>query len=302
MRIILLLAAVFLIPSFAVAKDKQKAPIEPVMANVEFWLPPDFQSGKGPWPLIIFSHGFGGCAKQSTFLTAYLAEQGYIVAAPDHIDARPCKTVRAYEMHKDMLERQPEKPFRQPEQWDDQTYASRRDDINNTLSSILADPLFKGYVDEDHIGLMGHSLGGYTALGIAGGWPAWKDPRFKAVMLLAPYTGPYVVEKTLSGVDLPAIYLTGSRDYDITALIKKSGTGAYAQTSAPKYMMELNEAGHFSFTERDNRFHERINKTALAFFDAYLKGGDAMAINPGRRNKDISAYWEELRNMGKASD
>src|SRR5262245_15676254 len=38
-------------------------------------------------PVIIFSHGFGGCATQSRFLTEALAERGYWVFAPNHKDA-----------------------------------------------------------------------------------------------------------------------------------------------------------------------------------------------------------------------
>src|SRR5688500_10751864 len=38
-------------------------------------------------PLVLFSHGLGGCALQSLFLTEELARHGYIVAAPDHNDA-----------------------------------------------------------------------------------------------------------------------------------------------------------------------------------------------------------------------
>ena len=35
-------------------------------------------------PLVLFSHGLGGCGLQSTFLTEELARRGYVVAAPDH--------------------------------------------------------------------------------------------------------------------------------------------------------------------------------------------------------------------------
>src|SRR4029078_10886352 len=39
------------------------------------------------YPLIVFSHGWGGCATQSVFLTEQLARAGYVVAAPNHQDA-----------------------------------------------------------------------------------------------------------------------------------------------------------------------------------------------------------------------
>lgn len=291
MRTFFVLAFLLIIPNLAVANDRRKPPPEPVASNVEFWLPSDFQSGKGPWPLILFSHGFGGCAKQSTFLTSYLADQGYIVAAPDHKDARPCKSLRAYEMQKDMLDRVPEKPFRQPGLWDDETYVSRRDEMQKALASILQDPLFKGFVDEDRIGIIGHSLGGYTALGLAGAWPSWKDKRIKAVMLLAPYTSPYVKEKTLSNIAMPIMYMAGSRDHENTEIMKRSAGGAYAQTNAPKHYMELTSGGDLSFTQHDPRFHELINRQTLAFFDLYLKQQDVSIYSV--KDKRFGEYKED---------
>ena len=38
----------------------------------------------GRYPLVVFSHGYAGFRDQSTFLTAFLASWGFVVAAPDH--------------------------------------------------------------------------------------------------------------------------------------------------------------------------------------------------------------------------
>ena len=40
--------------------------------------------GRGPFPLVMFSHGKGGIRAQSTFFTVPLASHGYIVVAMDH--------------------------------------------------------------------------------------------------------------------------------------------------------------------------------------------------------------------------
>src|SRR3954469_25672419 len=50
------------------------------------WLPRGFESARGTVPLILFSHGFGGCAQQSYSLTKALAAAGYAVLAPNHKD------------------------------------------------------------------------------------------------------------------------------------------------------------------------------------------------------------------------
>jgi dienelactone hydrolase len=41
-------------------------------------------SGEGPFPLVVFSHGFGGYRQMSSFYTTHLASWGFVVAAPDH--------------------------------------------------------------------------------------------------------------------------------------------------------------------------------------------------------------------------
>ena len=45
--------------------------------------------------------------------------------------------------------------------------------------------------------LVGHSLGGYTVLGVGGGWAHWKDPRVKAILALSPYAAPFINKETL---------------------------------------------------------------------------------------------------------
>ena len=44
----------------------------------------DLPIAAGPFPLILYSHGYGGCAEQNSDLCQYLAEAGYIVASISH--------------------------------------------------------------------------------------------------------------------------------------------------------------------------------------------------------------------------
>src|ERR1700759_2632687 len=69
-------------------------------------------------PVIVFSHGFHGCATQSRFLMEALAAAGYLVAAPNHRDAT-CNGGLAR-----WFERS-EAGFGQPEQWTPATYRDR---------------------------------------------------------------------------------------------------------------------------------------------------------------------------------
>src|SRR5512143_2787558 len=81
--------------------------------EVVVWSPP---SAAGRQPVLIFSHGFGGCAVQSKFLTEALAAHGYWVIAPNHKDAR-CGGARSGRSR-------PDTPFREPEQWSDQSFVN----------------------------------------------------------------------------------------------------------------------------------------------------------------------------------
>ena len=247
----------------ATPKTKMREP------NVEMWLPPDFQKSVGPWPLIVFSHGFGGCAKQSVFLTSYLAENGYIVIAPDHVDA-DCsnKTGTHLGSMQSAKKSWPEKPFRNPESWTDKTEADRKDDVLFALSSMFDDRQYAKFVDKKRIGLMGHSLGGYTVLGLAGAWPSWKDKRFKAVLAMSPYIGPYLASGGLKRVHVPVMYQGGTRDNAITPDLRKR---AYPQAQVPKYYIELDGADHYAWTELEYGYQDIIRRTSLAFFDKYLK-------------------------------
>ncbi len=99
-----------------------------------------------------------------------LAEAGYLVLAPNHKDAL-CGTARQAGTRKP-----PERPLGDASQWDDSTYRVRAADVKAVLDAALAGKSFEGVpVDAARVGLAGRSLGGYTVLGLAGGWPSWKD-------------------------------------------------------------------------------------------------------------------------------
>ena len=43
-------------------------------------------SPDGPFPLVLFSHGFASYRTQSTFLTTHLASWGFVVVSPDYLE------------------------------------------------------------------------------------------------------------------------------------------------------------------------------------------------------------------------
>ena len=108
-------------------------------------------------PLILMSHGFGGTARQMTWLGAPLARLGYVVVAVDHPGTNGQDGVT------------PEGAYAP---W------VRAEDLSRALDLVLADPVIAPHVDPRRIGVAGFSLGGFTGALLAGARP---DPeRFLA--------------------------------------------------------------------------------------------------------------------------
>jgi predicted dienelactone hydrolase len=231
-----------------------------------------------PVPLVIFSHGFTGCGMQSIALTEELARHGYVVSAPDHADALFCHIDPEASGPPSHLTRP---SFIRADTWTDATFADRRDDIVATIDGLLADKDFRDVIDAKSIGAMGHSLGGYTVVAMAGGWASWRDPRIRAVLALSPYVAPFEVHHTLQGIRIPLMYQGGTLDIGITPFLQ-GPNGAYRQANPPAFFVELRNAGHLAWVNCGGaRTTEScqaaklniglINEYGIAFFDAYLK-------------------------------
>lgn len=139
----------------------------------------------GKFPLILLSHGAGlaGTPQALSWIATPLAKQGFVVAAPTH-PGNGGKNKSAAETMKLWL---------------------RPADLTATLDAIGKDGFFGDHVEHGKVGVLGLSMGGNTALAIAG---ARVDPK-----LLAAYCDTDTLNASLcqwvrqSGVDLHAIDL-----------------------------------------------------------------------------------------------
>jgi predicted dienelactone hydrolase len=233
-------------------------------------------------PVLLFSHGFGGCATGSNFLKTTLAARGYWVFAPKHADAGcGASPVPA-----------PAVPFRYPANWSDATYVQRANDILAVHGALQASAAFAGRIDFSRVGYVGHSLGGYTVVGLAGGWSAWgRAPGVRAVLALSPYIEPFLAHGTMSGISVPIMFQGGTADGGITPYLTKRG-GAYDSTPAPRWLVVFRGAGHNAWGDRRNGSHDAIIAYSVAFLDRYVRDMPAAPVLTARRPEVVEMRFE----------
>ncbi len=100
----------------------------------------------GTYPLVVLSHGSGGNAPNLSWIAADLAARGMIVVGTNHPgttsgDSDPLQTVKLWE---------------------------RPADLSALVDAALESPLPGVEIDENAIGALGFSLGGYSVLTLAG--------------------------------------------------------------------------------------------------------------------------------------
>ncbi|MBS0213176.1 MAG: dienelactone hydrolase family protein [Proteobacteria bacterium] len=240
------------------------------------------------WPLLLFSHGVVGCNEQVVYLTQALAARGYVVAAPNHRDAIcGIATRRAFSAPADS-----DRPaFLDPSVWTAKAWRERRDDLRDALRVVQSDPNLARAIDPSRIGLLGHSLGGYTVLGIAGGWPDWSLPGVRAAAAYSPFVQPFLAKHRLRALRVPVMYQGGTLDWGMTPQLL-GDAGAFAVSPPPKYLVEFAGATHMLWTNgpcADYRSSQAciaadanvrgVVAYTLAFFDRYLKDAPAPLLD-----------------------
>ena len=199
---------------------------------------PPIQPGE-QFPMVVYSHGSGGFRWVAAYFTEVLASHGFVVVAADHggntaVDG-----------------------FLKTQTARDQTAVNRVGDVRFVVDQMLAMNAedggpFLGSIDEEKIGISGHSFGGFTAIAARTGFSnslgtVPPDPRIKAVALMAPATE-LLDEDRLKALDVPTLTITGTKD--ITTSIDDNVERLWELGMArPFYRIDLQDAAHQTFTD-----------------------------------------------------
>jgi predicted dienelactone hydrolase len=210
---------------------------------------------KGPYPLLIISHGYPGNRYLLSHLGENLASKAYVVVSIDHTDSTYSDQAA---FGSTLLNRSLDQLF-----------------VLNEMAKLNAeDPsgTLKGMVNADSTALIGYSMGAYGAVNTIGGgvtaasvafswgtpngalairqagnpsYVASMDKRIKAAVAFAPWgwkTG-FWDAAGLAGIKTPIFFIAGSVD-DVAGYSPGVRNLFEASINAPRYLLTFENANH----------------------------------------------------------
>lgn len=204
----------------------------------------------GPFPLIVFGHGFAVTPSLYAGLLNSWARAGYVVAAP----VFPLENADA------------------PGGPNESDLPNQPADMSVVISRLLSadhassGPL-NGLIATREIAVAGQSDGGDSALAVAYD-PRYRDPRVGAAMILSGAEIPGLGGFQIAAGGPPLLAVQGTAD----RTNPPSATNAfYASAPAPKYRLELLGASHLPPYSTQEPQLGVVERVTIAFLDRYLK-------------------------------
>jgi hypothetical protein len=204
----------------------------------------------GPYPLIVFGHGFDVTPGPYTRLMRAWARAGYVVAAP----VFPLGNHYA------------------PGGADENDIVNQPGDMSLVISQLIAAGQtpggpFSGLVDPRRITVAGQSDGGETALAVA--YDKWyRDPRVGAAVILSGARIPGGGGLRFGPGSPPLLATQGTADRTNQPRYTYQ---FYAVASRPKFLLSLLGAGHLPPYTYQQPQLGIVERTTIAFLDRYMK-------------------------------
>ena len=228
----------------------------------------------GRFPLLVFSHGTGGGRYSQAWLIERVVKAGYVAVSVDHFG----------NTHDNKIPREFLK------------WWERAIDVQFVLSAVLGDGRFAAHIDADRIGGVGHSLGGYTQIALAGGqvdrlapgvpkklppeFPKTdekidyatdaelnasfakynervKDERLRAFFVMAPAIGfGFYQPEQTAAIDAPIFIVSGKGDKETP--IKKNALVYDRLISSSQVHLFGKRVGHYVFLGEATKFGRKV--------------------------------------------
>ncbi len=263
---------------------------------------PDAPPTGGEHPLVVLSHGYRGNWGNQMWLASALARQGYIVAAVNH----PGTTT------KDRSADAAAQLWQRPK------------DLSRAIDAVLAQPTQFGAVAQHRIAAVGHSLGGWTVLEIAGarfdadlfardclvhpklggciGYAQMNptgvadgkaqlaadlsDKRVAAVVSLDLGLSRGMTDASLAALAVPALVIAGGVPSEDMAVGLESADLARRLPKASTQYVEISDASHFSFMAQ-------CKPGAAAILDEDMPG-DSMICRDGEAGRTRAQIQQQV--------
>jgi dienelactone hydrolase len=259
------------------------ATLHDAQRNKELSMAIEYPTRGGPYPVIVFSHGFGSSSDGYIGLTETWVGRGYVVIKPSHADAGGLRKIiaerraqRRAEIEKAraagaVSKRQAEKQVSEIRVdddlaeaiWKTQTPAdweNRVRDIKLILDSfgtlLQKYPELQGKMDTSRVGVAGHSYGALTTMLLTGATSpmlnrSFADPRIKAAIAMSPQGAGDPFALSWSDEKGPIMYMTGSLDDP-----KWRHDPFQNSPAGDKYFIDFEGARHITFAGGLGMFEE----------------------------------------------